>query len=196
GRYLKHWNDFGNFDNQKIHQDGSAIVRDRLKGLYAEYYNILKQNGFTSDPGGYNDVFGGSLSIDENYFPFLRVASGPEVGVKVRETLSSIFGFSNIVVDDPDLISSYMSQPNDVKLEGMVWVGNRLEAVTGNRNNLLFKGATVIGRNENAFLGIKGVNNTTFMFDSGIIEMLESMEAPSFMIPTFYKQYDRIYTGN
>ena len=189
GNFLEPWkNGLNNVTTQDLHSKSQDILKDRIQGLYTEYNKILKQQSLTSKAGDPNDVAKGD--INDNYFPFLKLSIN--AGKKVGSPLS--YGFSNLLRDNPTEISSLLSTPNDVKLEGFIWVGNQLKAVTGSNNNLLFKGSTVVGKNEGALLGIKGVRNTTFVFDMDIVNLLENMEAPSLTLPTVYRIYNKIYT--
>ncbi len=190
GNFLEPWKNGNNsVDTNLLHSEAQDILKDRIQGLYTEYNKILKQQSLTSKAGNPNDVAKGH--INDNYFPFLKLSinAGKDV---VGSPLSD--GFSKLLRDNPTEISSLLSTPNDAKLEGFIWVGNQLKAVTGSNNNLLFKGSTVVGKNEGALLGIKGVRNTTFVFDMDIVNLLENMEAPSPTLPTVYRIYNKIYT--
>ncbi|MCX7972525.1 MAG: hypothetical protein N2657_04875 [bacterium] len=203
GNLLNCWEGVDKRNEGKIRERGTSIIGNRLKGLYSDYYKMLAENGLSSRAGNYKELFI-KEKVNENYFPFLMVKGGIQAGEKARDLLgrngltinqdSDLVGFSNLVVDKYEFASLYLSKPSDVKLEGLIWVGKNFKAVTGRRNNLLLKGAIIVGRDENAMLSIKGVNNTSFIFDTDIIDMLENAAAPSIMIPVFYKQYDKIYT--
>ncbi|MFN3994920.1 MAG: hypothetical protein ACK4GR_00085, partial [bacterium] len=157
---------------------------ERLEGIYKEYEKFLKEEGLSSKAGDPNKVLNEG-KIKDTYFPFLKLAINKGSNANITDAEGFGNGISNKKIS--------LSDPNDVKLSGLIWVGNKLQAVTGNNNNLYFSGAVIVGKNNNGELGIRGVRNTTFTFDDSVLDLLESIEAPSYMTPVLYKQYDRVY---
>lgn len=176
--YLVPWiTDRWTIPNEVALSNKSAnLLIDRLLGLYSDYKKVLKENQLSS-------------KYDEkNYLPFINLY--PDI--QIDSNISSRYG--NSFYEGLRDKKGYLSESNDVKLEGFVWVGNNLRAITGDNNNLLFQGAVVVGKDQNARIDIKGVKKSTFIFDLETLGLLEDMGNASFMLPVLYKQYDRIYT--
>jgi hypothetical protein len=175
--------DVNNFNSNKLKDISKDFANSRLEGLYQSYLNYLNQNN-----GNNNLPITGNPNPNQNYFPFLYNGF-----VGNRFANMDIKGAVNDVAEKGSnsvLIASGYSE-RDVKLQGMVFVGNQLKARTGSNNNLLFQGNLIAGNTNitnSGNVNISGVKNTTFQFDLNSIDLNLLNGAFIRLIPILYKQ--------
>lgn len=174
-----------NFDINKLKEKSKDFAKVRLEGLYNSYLNVLNQN----DGWNNNLPISSTPNPNSNYFPFLYKSF---VGNNPKQ--ASYYGALNNLKDNSItsalLVSSGFSE-KDVKLQGMVFVGNKLNAKAGTTNNLLFQGNLIVGNTKITNSGnvtIKGLKNTTFFFDLNSIDVNLLSGSVINLVPVLYRQ--------
>jgi hypothetical protein len=123
-----------------------------------------------------------------NYFPFLYNGfvgdKFDKMGIKGAVNDVAAKGSNSVLI-----VNGYSEK--DVKLQGMVFVGNQLKARTGSNNNLVFQGNLIVGNtkiNNSGNVYIKGVKDTTFWFDLSYIDSNLLNGTFIRLVPILYKQ--------
>ena len=167
----------------KLKDKSKDFANSRLEGLYQSYLNYLNQNN-----GNNNLPITSNPQPNQNYFPFLYNGF---VGNKFANM--GIEGAVNNVAERGSnsvlIVNGYSEK--DVKLQGMVFVGNQLKARTGSNNNLLFQGNLIVGNTNitnSGNVNIKGVKNTIFYFDLNSIDLNLLNGAFIRLVPILYRQ--------
>jgi hypothetical protein len=177
-----------NVDYNKLKDKSKDFANSRLEGLYQSYLNYLVQSN-----GNNRLDISDNPNYDENYFPFLYYNDNNNNVGFVGSNFSNIQGAINNVAQKGSnsvLITNGYSE-RDVKLQGMVFVGNQLKARTGSNNNLLFEGNLIVGNTDitnSGNVNIRGVKNTTFYFDLNSIDLNLLNGAFIRLVPILYKQ--------
>ena len=179
----KIWDTVTNRDG--VYTKSKDFAKGRLDGLYNSYLNVLNQKGWNN-----NLPISDNPQPNSNYFPFLYknfVGNNPN--------RASYSGALNNLKDSPSITSSLLASSGfserDVKLQGMVFVGNNLKAKTGTTNNLLFQGNLIVGNTKitnSGNVNIKGVKNTTFFFDLNSIDVNLLAGSVITLVPVLYRQ--------
>jgi len=179
------WDNVTNKDG--VYTKSKDFAKGRLDGLYNSYLNVLNQKGWNN-----NLPISDNPQPNSNYFPFLYknfVGDNPR-----KPNPVSYYGALNNLKDSPSITSSLLASSGfserDVKLQGMVFVGNNLKAKTGTTNNLLFQGNLIVGNTKitnSGNVNIKGVKNTTFFFDLNSIDVNLLAGSVITLVPVLYR---------
>ncbi len=182
------WDTVTNRDG--VYTKSKDFAKGRLDGLYNSYLNVLNQKGWNN-----NLPISDNPQPNSNYFPFLYknfVGNNPNPS---KPNPASYSGALNNLKDSPSITSSLLASSGfserDVKLQGMVFVGNNLKAKTGTTNNLLFQGNLIVGNTKitnSGNVNIKGVKNTTFFFDLNRIDVNLLAGSVITLVPVLYRQ--------
>lgn len=182
------WDTVTNKD--EVYTKSKDFAKGRLDGLYNSYLNVLNQKGWNN-----NLPISDNPQPNSNYFPFLYknfVGNNPNPS---KPNPASYSGALNNLKDSPSITSSLLASSGfserDVKLQGMVFVGNNLKAKTGTTNNLLFQGNLIVGNTKitnSGNVNIKGVKNTTFFFDLNSIDVNLLAGSVITLVPVLYRQ--------
>jgi hypothetical protein len=184
-----------NFNSNKLKDTSKDFANSRLEGLYQSYLNYLTQ----SNANNRLDI-SNNPNPNPNYFPFLYYNNNsPFLNNNnnnngfVGSNFSNIQGAINNLAQNGSnsvlIVNGYSER--DVKLQGMVFVGNQLKARTGANNNLLFQGNLIAGNTNitnSGNVNIMGVKNTTFQFDLNSIDLNLLNGAFIRLVPILYKQ--------
>jgi hypothetical protein len=170
-------------DQDKLIHKSKDFANSRLEGLYQSYLNYLHQNN-----GNNNLPITSNPHPNQNYFPFLYNGfvgdNFANRGIKGALIDVAANGSNSVLI-----VNGYSER--DVKLQGMVFVGNKLKARTGSNNNLLFQGNLIVGNTNitnSGNVNIKGVKNTIFQFDLNSIDLNLLNGAFIRLIPILYRQ--------
>ncbi len=178
-----------NWDNatgiDKVYNNSKDFVKDRLEGLYNSYLNVLNKEELNNDLPISIDPYP-YLNRNPNYFPFLHKRFVGDKASNYGGALNDLSGRGRQSL----LVSNGYSE-RDVKLQGMVFVGNSLKAKTGSYNNLLFRGNLIVGNTKisnSGAVSIKGVKDTTFWFDLNSIDVNLLAGSVINLVPVLYRQ--------
>jgi hypothetical protein len=172
----------GQFRPENLRNKSEDFANSRLEGLYQSYLNYLIQRN-ANNRLDISDI----PNYDQNYFPFLyNGLVGTSINVDGNGAINNLArnGIRSVLIT-----RGYTER--DVKLEGMVFVGNQLRARTGLNNNLLFQGNLIVGNtriNNSGNVHIRGVRNTIFEFDLNSIDLNLLNGTFIRLIPILYRQ--------